>query len=68
MRKPNLELTEEGEVEDMRDSGRRLRVRRGRLTMATRAIQWKGAGVASGGYLVESKRLGIAGIGTLIPP
>jgi hypothetical protein len=36
--------------------------------MATRTIQWKGAGRRLGGYLVESKRLGVVGIRTLILP
>jgi len=68
MRNPNLEPTDEGEGDDMRDSGRWLRGPAWAIDDGDARVSTEGTGAVLGGYLAESKRLGGAGIGALIPP
>jgi hypothetical protein len=69
MRNPNFELTDEGdgEGEGMRDSGRWLRGSAWAIDDGDARDSTEGIGRRLGGYLVESKRLGVARVSHLNP-
>ena len=70
IRNPSFELTDEGdgEGEGMRDSGRWLRGPTWAIDDGDTRDSTEGSRALSRGYLVESKRLGVARIRTLILP